>query len=230
MSDDFARKTRGTFLAISPGIVDSLLQDVKYAIRSLTRSGVTTVVIVATLALAMGTSAVMFTVAEAVLQSVPARDRDRVVSIASNDPQHGRPRLEVSVPDFADWQARSRSFDAIGAMTFGTVNLTDVPAPMRLRAVRASAGFFTALGVQAKSGRLFTADEDRAGRDGVMLLTEDFWRRQFASNASVIGRSLTLDGVAHTVVGILPASVSVGAMRQQDVWIPLAADPARATR
>src|SRR5437867_12829002 len=121
--------------------MDAIFQDLKYAIRSLTRSAGTTVVIVATLSLAMGTSAVMFTVAETVLQSVPARDRDRVVSIATTDLQHGRPRLEVSVPELVDWKSRSRSFDAIGAMTFATVNLTNVPTPMRLRAVRASADF-----------------------------------------------------------------------------------------
>jgi len=210
--------------------MESVFQDLKYAIRSLARSGITTMVIVATLALAMGTSAVMFTVAEAVLQSVPARDRSRVVSIAATDPQHGRPRLEASVPEFADWRARARSFESIGAMTFTTVNLTDVAAPLRLRAIRASADFFPALGIQARQGRLFTADEDRPGRDAVALLTEDFWRRQFAANPSIIGRPLTLDGAVRTIVGVLPASVSVGALRQHDIWIPLAADPARAPR
>ena len=210
--------------------MDALFQDLRYALRTLTRSLASTTIVVVTLALAMGTSAVMFTVAEAVLQSVPARDRSRVVSIAATDPQHGRPRLQASVPEFADWRARSRSFESIGAMTFTTANLTDVTTPMRLRIVRASADFFPTLGVQAGQGRLFTADEDRPGRDRVALLTEDFWRRQFDAHRSVIGRPLTLDGSVHTIVGVLPASVSVGALRQQDVWIPLAADPARAPR
>jgi len=210
--------------------MSGMFQEFKYAIRSLTRTPASTIVVVVTLALAMGTSAVMFTVVEAVLQSVPARDRDRVVSIAASDPQHGRPRLEASVPEFADWRARSRSFESMGAMTFTAVNLTEMAAPMRLRAIRASADFFPTLGIQPKLGRLYTADEDRPGRDGVALLTEDFWRRQFGANPSVIGRPLTIDGTPHTIVGILPAAASVGALRQQDIWVPLAADSARASR
>ena len=100
--------------------MDGLFQDFKYALRTLTRSFAPTAVVVVTLALAMGTSAVMFTVAEAILESVPARNRSRVVSIAATDPQHGRPRLEASAPEFADWRGRSRSFESIGAMTFTT--------------------------------------------------------------------------------------------------------------
>jgi putative ABC transport system permease protein len=207
-----------------------MFQDLKYATRSPTRNAPSTIVIVSTLALAMGTSAVMFAVAETVLQSVPARDRDRVVSISTTDLQHGRPRLEVSVPEFVDWQSRSRSFDALGAMTFSTLNLTRVATPMRLRAIRASADFFPALGVLPASGRLFTADDDRAGSHRVALLTDEFWRRQFAGNPGAVGREMTLDGEAYTVVGILPASVSVGSLRQTDVWVPLAADPSRAAR
>jgi len=210
-------------------IVDTLFQDFKYALRTLTRSGVTTFVIVGTLALAMGTSAVMFTVAETILQSVPARDRDRVVSIAATDVQHGRPRLEVSAPEFLDWRERARSFDAIGAMTFSSVNLTHVAEPMRLRAVRASADFFAALGVRPQLGRLFTAEEDRS--DGrVALLTDEFWRTRFAADPSVVGRTLTLDGDARTIVGVLPKSVDAGALRQRDVWLPLSAERDRSPR
>src|SRR4051812_15443853 len=174
-------------------MIDGIAQDLRYGVRSAGRNPVLTIVIVVTLALAMGTGAVLFTVVNAVVQAVPVRHRDRVVSVAVTDPQRSRRRMPTSAPDFADWHARSQSFELLGAVTFGTLNLTGVDTPLRLRSARASADMLSILLAQPQMGRTFTHDEDRAGRNRVVLLTDRFWRSQFKADPSVITRSLTLD-------------------------------------
>jgi putative ABC transport system permease protein len=211
-------------------MIDGIAQDLRYGVRSAGRNPVLTIVIVVTLALAMGTGAVLFTVVNAVVQAVPVRHRDRVVSVAATDPQRSRRRMPTSAPDFADWHARSQSFELLGAVTFGTLNLTGVDTPLRLRSARASADMLSILLAQPQMGRTFTHDEDRAGRNRVVLLTDRFWRSQFKADPSLITRSLTLDGEAYAVIGVLPLSLDVGVFRQVDVWVPLSIDGVQAPR
>jgi putative ABC transport system permease protein len=210
--------------------MDLIFQDVRYALRSLRRSPGSTIVIVLTLALAMGTSAVLFTVIDTVLQSVPAQDRSRVVSVSSTDPQRGRRRIGASPADFLDWKARSRSFESLGAMTFGTFNLTGIDTPLRVRTARASVDIFPALGIEPPIGRTFKFDEDRAGGNHVALLSKRFWQRQFDGDPAALERTIILDGEHYAVVGVMPARVEIGALRQVDLWLPLAIDSAAATR
>ena len=202
--------------------MDLIFQDVRYALRSLRRSPGSTIVIVLTLALAMGTSAVLFTVVDTVLQSVPARDSSRVVSVSSTDPKHGRMRIGASPADFVDWKERSRSFESLGAISFGTLNLTDIDTPLRVRTAKASADVFPALGIEATLGRTFKPDEDRAGGHRVTLLSNRFWRRRFGGAPTALGTTITLDGDRYAVVGVMPARIEIGAFRQVDVWVPLA--------
>src|SRR5262245_49859020 len=210
--------------------MESMLQDLRYAFRSLFRSVGSTSIVVLTLALAMGTSAVFFSVFDTVLQIVPTRDRSRTVYLSSTDPQHGRRRAYTSPADFADWKAQSTSFESLAALTFGTLNLSDVDTPVRLSAVKASADLFDVLGVAPDQGRTFRTDEDRPGAAHVVVLTNQFWRRQFGANPRIVGDSLRLDGERHTIVGILPAELDAGLFRRRDVWVPLAIDPGRASR
>ena len=205
-------------------------QEVRYALRSLKRSAASTTVIVLTLAVAMGTSAVLFAVVDTVLQSVPAADRSRVVSVSSTDSRRGRMRIGASPADFVDWKARSRSFESIGAITFGTFNLTNIDAPVRVRAVRASIDLFHALGIEPAIGRTFTSDEDQPGNNHVALLANRFWLRQFNGDPATLGRTMTLDGESYTVIGVMPARAELGALRQTDVWVPLAIDAVAAPR
>jgi putative ABC transport system permease protein len=181
-------------------------------------------VIVLTLAVAMGTSAVLFTVVDTVLQSVPARDRSRVVSVSSTDPRRGRMRIGASPADFVDWKERSRSFESLGAISFGTLNLTGIDTPLRVRTAKASVDVFPALGIEPTIGRTFRPDEDRAGGNHVVLLSNRFWQRQFAGAPTALGTTITLDGDRYGVVGVMSARIEIGALRQVDVWVPLAID------
>jgi putative ABC transport system permease protein len=210
--------------------VESLLHDVRYGARSLAKDLGTTAVVVLTLALAMGSSAVIFSAVDTVLHGAPVKDPSRVVYLASTDRQRGRDRTGVSVPDLADWEAQNRSFQELAAFTFGTFNLSGIDVPVRVSALRASADLLRLWGMKPILGRGFLAEEDVPGRDRVVVLTNGFWRRQFGADPGILGRSVTLNGEPHTVIGVLPAEIDVGVLRQIDLWVPLARDVTRSPR
>ena len=192
--------------------------DVRIALRLLRFRAGWTASVLATLALAIGANSALFSVLDAaLLQPLPYPAPERLVLIRETEPS--TPEWSVSYPDYLDWRSRTRSFDEIGVFRGGEANLTGMGVPRRARIVQASASYFRVLGVRPLVGRPFEEDEDRPGGTPVVVLGEALARTLFGSPAASLGRSLQLDGVSSTVVGVMPESFRVA--RKPELWVPI---------
>jgi putative ABC transport system permease protein len=196
--------------------VDTLWQDLRYAGRVLRKNPGFTAVAVATLAIGVGANTAIFSVVNAVLlRPLPFRDPASLCLVTERMPTI--PIVGPSWLNFQDLRDRSRSFDLAPARNT-TLTMTGAGDPERLQAQQASAALFPMLGVQALRGHTFTAAEDKPGASPVAMLGYGFWQRRFGGAPDAIGRTVTLDRVPHTVVGILPPSYQL--IQPADVVVP----------
>jgi len=184
-------------------IMQSLVYDARYALRLLTRAPLFSVLVVATLALAIGVNTAIFSVVNGVLlRSLPYRDPDRLVVLYEGIP--GMNRFGFSAPDFAAFRDRARSYDGVAVFRSVEYELSGVDQPERISGARVSASLFDVLGVPMQIGRAFTVQED-VGREPVVILSDGLWRRKFGADSAIVGKSVALDRRAYTVVGVAPA-------------------------
>ncbi|MEO7964743.1 MAG: ABC transporter permease, partial [Gemmatimonadaceae bacterium] len=182
--------------------LDELRQDLAYSTRQLVKHRAFTAIAVATLALGIGANTAIFSAVHGiVLQALPFERPDELLRITSFT--KGK-RVAMSVPDFLDYRAQSRSFTGMGAYYEGTANLTGEGAPERLEVGRVTANLFGVLGARALRGRLFAEGEDLVQSPRVAVLGEALWRDHFGADDGVIGRRLLLDGEPTEVIGVLP--------------------------
>jgi putative ABC transport system permease protein len=221
-------------LGTSPGAIPAALaaagRDLRVAVRTLRRRPGLTAAVVGTLAIGVGGITAAFGIVNAVLfDSVPYHEPNRLVGVYRfrTDAPGGAPPASMagqsySVPPltFADWQEGGRSFEAMGAFEGVTYALGTPGGPVRISGVHATSGTFRALGVQPLKGRFFLPREDAIGGPRVALVSYGLWERAFASDPDILGRTITLDGVAHAVVGIMPPGFSFP-YEGVDVWAPL---------
>lgn len=197
---------------------ERLLQDLRFALRQLRRSPGFASVCLITLALGIGANTAMFSVVQGViLAPLPFPQADRLVFLWEKRP--GVPKLDVSYPNFEDWQRTSRSFEAMSALTTHNFDLTAPGTAEHLIGIKASSGLLKTLGVNPELGRDFAASEDLAGAPPVVLISDRLWRERFASDSQVVGRSVVLDGKSFTVIGVLPAGFHF--IQNADVIAPL---------
>jgi putative ABC transport system permease protein len=190
-------------LAIGPREhLDQLRQDVSYALRGMRRNPGFVAVAVVTLALGTGVNTAIFSIVHAVLlQPLPYTDPDRLVTVMNQ--WDGTLRAGLSDPEYLDYAEQSRALE-IAAMSPGSVTITGGTGdPQRVTSVTTSVNALSVLGRQPVLGRGFTADEGRPG-SGVVILSEEIWRKRFAEDAGIIGRSVNIQGSPRTVVGVLP--------------------------
>jgi putative ABC transport system permease protein len=190
-------------------IVETLLQDVRYALRILRGSPGFTVVAILTLALGIGANTAIFSVIDSVLlRPLPYRDPAGLVMLWENNSQHASPHNTVSPPDFLDWQNRNSVFAEMAAMFDQHANLTGNGLPQEVVLQDVSANFFSVLGVNPIVGPGFTAENGKAGHDDVVVLSYGFWKERFAGDAAIIGKTILLNGHAQTIVGVAPENFS----------------------
>jgi predicted permease len=182
-------------------------QDVRYAIRTLRASPGFTAVAAMMLALGIGANTAIFSAVSAVLlQPLPFPEPDRVVLLWTDfTGVGGPPRSEVSPGDFASWRDRSRSFSGVAGFAIDNYNLTGVGEPGKYTGVRTTGSLFTVLGMQPLLGRTLTAADDRPDAPPVVVLDERVWRTRFAADPAIVGRIIRLNGLPHTVAGVVPA-------------------------
>src|SRR5919198_5367554 len=198
--------------------MDTLLHDLRYAVRQLVRNRGFTIVAVLTLTLGIGANTAMFSVIRGVLlRALPFPEPERLMLAVG---LIGSRRAGVTAPDFADWRAQSRTLDLAALATYNA-NLTGIDEPERVTIGRVSANYFATLGVRPVLGRAFAPDEDADGAPHVVVLTEAFWRTRLAGDSSVLGRSLTLDDVPYTIVGVMGPDAE-GLENGENLWVPLA--------
>jgi len=205
--------------------VDSLAQDVRYALRTLVRTPGFTAVAILTLAIGIGANAAIFSVVNAVLlKPVPFPDPDRLVMFMNTSPQ-GSGRA-ASPAKFHHWREQTRVVQDVAAFRDNIVNFTGGGIPEQLRAAEVSADYFRLLGAPVFRGRTFSADEDRLGGARVVVLSHALWRRRFASDPEIVGKTMLLSGDPHTVIGIIGPAFDVGEFGPPpDVWVAFQLDP-----
>ncbi|HVJ31196.1 MAG TPA: ABC transporter permease, partial [Gammaproteobacteria bacterium] len=203
--------------------------DVRFALRSFGRTPGLTAAIVVTLALGLGASAAIFSVVNAVLlRPLPYRDADRLVEIVENVPAEESPsgtpmRLTaMSTDDFEWWRTSSQTLSHLAVMVADNRTYAMVDGTERLAGALVSPDLFAMRGVVPLLGRGLVRDDEREGAQ-VVVLAEPTWRRYFAADAGVLGRSMSLDGQPYTIVGVMPA-----AFGREAYWLPFAAVPADA--
>jgi predicted permease len=181
-----------------------MLQDIRYALRILAKAPGFTIIAILTLALGIGADTALFSVVNGVLlDPLPYTQPERLVSVYSSTPTFRHSSL--SYPNFLDWAHDNRSFLSLAAFRTENYNLTGLGPPEQLRGGMISANFFDLLGLRPALGRSFLAQEDQLGAAPVALISDSLWRRKFSASPSVVGNTLSLNGTAYTIVGVIPA-------------------------
>lgn len=183
----------------------TLLQDIRYGLRMLAKNPGFMAIAVATLALGIGANTALFSVVNGVLLNpLPYPEPERLVALYARTTDFDQ--SSISYPNFLDWQRENRSFSALAAFREDDLNLTGTGDPERLRAEMVSAMFFPILGVKPVVGRFFTEQEDQLGGARVALISEGLWKRKFGAAPDTVGKPVTLNATAYTVIGVVPAS------------------------
>jgi len=215
------------------------MSDIRVAVRTLRKHPGSTIVVVLTLAVAIGATTAIYSAIDAVQHFIPIVKRDGLVYATSTDSRviqtaagarSAVMRTPVSIPDLADWTARSSTFEEFAGFAMSAANLTGISLPMRVSVIRVTTNLGDLWGFTPALGRGFRADEGQAGAGRVALLSYGFWQRQFGTSPAVLGQSLLLDGVAHTIVGVFPPQAGTGLFRDVDLFTPLVIDPLRGAR
>ena len=208
--------------------MSDLVQDVRYAVRTLRHSPGFAIVALLTLALGIGANSAIFSFVDGVLlKPLPYPDPDRLVLVWEKPPGGGI--NVVSALNYLDWRDHSDVFAHIAATTGGSVTLTGSGEPRRIPGGRVSAAYFDAFGVKAVMGRTFAPDEDQPGKEHVVVLSYRLWANEFGGDRTLVGRTLTLNGEAFTVIGVLPEGSPFDRTNNR-LWRPLAFAPGERTR
>ena len=224
-------ETKQEFL--EPGgshFLEQLWQDIRYTLRVLRKNPGFTAIAILTLALGIGANTAIFSVVNAVLiQPLPFTEPDRLVRIFETNDKLHLSQFSSSVLNYLSWKEQvPRSFDQMGIIGFVSLNLTGTGEPEQFNATSISPSLLPILGIHPIAGRNFRDDEDQPGSPPVVMLSEGLWKRRFGGDQALLGKTITLNGIQYTVVGITPAALSV--LTTSDINVPLTIDPGKEAR
>src|SRR5262245_10583427 len=206
----------------SSSYMELLLQDIRYALRTLSKDRAVSAIVVACLAMGIGVNATLFSVVDGVLlQPLPFASPERLVRLNETSERLNIRRGGVSNPDLREWKEAATSFEMIGAMTARSMAIADSGEPERLLGAAISSDLFPTLGVSPALGRHFGPQDDRPGAEPVVILSDDIWQHHYQGDHSIIGRRVSVDGKPHTVVGVMPPKFAF-ADKNHKAWVPLA--------
>jgi putative ABC transport system permease protein len=206
--------------------MDTLLQDLRHAVRSLRGSPGFTLVAVVTLALGIGANTAIFSVVNGVLLApLPYREPAQLVTVNHFYPSLNNLRAPVSVPGFRDYSARTDLFTSAAVENGIAMNLTGGAEPERVNVSKVSGQYFSTLGIPAAVGRTLQPDEAEAGKDHVVVLTWGYWQSHFGGDKSAVGRKVTLDNQDYQIVGVMPASFRDFFSQRTDLFMPIVFTP-----
>jgi len=203
---------------------ESLVQDLRYALRTLRRAPGFALVAVLVLAIGIGATTAMFSLVDTMLvRGLPYAEADRLVVLIGNVQRAGGvERRGNSYPDHVDWRARATSFEDMAAYTTLIATLQGADEPERIVGEAVSAPYFTLLGVSPALGRGFTPEEDAVpNRGAVVILSDGLWRRRFGADPSILNRTIQIGARSYTIVGIMPAGFT-GVSDTAQFWEPFA--------
>jgi len=198
-----------------------VLTDLKYALRSLRKSALFTSIAVVCLAVGIAANTTMFSCFNAiVLRPLPFPDPDRLAYAYERHARQAGSSETVSYRNYLDWREQARSFSGLGATAARSLTITEGDEPERYYGQLISANLFPTLGVDPQLGRGFREDEDLPGAPGVVLLSDNVWRRRYNADSTIINRVISLENQAYTVVGVMPPRFAFPF--EVDLWIPIA--------
>jgi putative ABC transport system permease protein len=217
--------------------METLWKDLRHGLRMLRRNYGLTALAVLSLALGIGATSAIFSIVNAVqLRPLPYREPERLFMLFEHNLRSGRDQVRVAPNNFLDWQKRNHIFEEIAAVySFDLKTLSGAGEPEQVELHQVTANFFPLLGVEAYLGRTFTQQEDAPHKvqeeesphgDRVVNLSFGLWQRRFGGDPAVLGKTIDIDRVGHTVVGVLPPGFSF-MNRSADVWVPLGLEPAK---
>ncbi len=226
------REARGTRL------LDDLMQDLRYCIRTLGKNASFTVVVVSTLALGIGSCSAIFSIVNAVLiRSLPYGNVERLVYLFTPNPHFGNLPVEAFGPSYADFfdlQRLSRSFTSMTAFEQTTFNSASQNTAVRVGGARVNGNFFSTLQSFLEVGRAIGPEDDHPGHDDVVIISHALWQSMFGGSAQILTKSLRLDGRLYQIIGVMPPEfgyphvadfppgVGFGSATSTEVWVPLA--------
>jgi putative ABC transport system permease protein len=208
--------------------MQTILQDLRQGARALLKKPVFTLIVVLTLALGVGANTAIFSVFNGIiLKPLPYKDPDRLVYAWKSEKRGMRYQVgdhsdfgSISPGAFHDWRERSRSFEQMTAYRANSTILNSGDLTMYVATIRAASRFFETLGASAQLGRTFTDQDYAPDAPGSAILANDLWRSHYAADPQIIGQTILLDGVPHTVVGVMPPGFWPIASDVPRVWIP----------
>jgi len=204
--------------------LETLGKDLRYGVRMLFKSPGFALVAVLTLALGIGANTAIFSVVDAMLlRPLPYPEPDRLVRIWESSLKLHSPRNVVNPRNFLDWRDQSHSFEAMAAVVDHMTNLNVNGHPMAVQSLTVSPEFFSILHVPPFLGRALVPEDGMRGRNQVVVLSYQFWRRQFGASPSVLGEDIEVDGLRCPVVGVMPQTFSFPNSRAE-LWLPAALD------
>ena len=207
-------------------LLNTLAHDLRYGVRLTRRTPGFAVAAMLTIALGIGATTAMFSVVYGVvLKPLPYGEAERLVNIWTTSPKRGLARAYVGMANVYDFRARNHVFEDIAALrAVANFNLTGQGEPERLNGSRVSANLFPVLRVTPLIGRTFTEDEDEIGHEHVALLGYGLWQRRFGGDPSIVGRTISLNGELHEVVGVMRRDFAFPT-RDFEIYTPLTFDP-----
>src|SRR5262249_25707398 len=186
-------------------IMEALLKDIRYGMRTLLRRPGFTAIAVITLALGIGVSTAIFSVVHAVLlRSLPYGSSDRLVMVWENNRSKGRDQNVINLGNFFDWKEQNHVFEDMAAFFDISAKLTGEGEPEEIPAQIATTNLFSVLGVNAAMGRAFTAEDGKPGQPDIAIISHGLWQRRFGADLNIVGRHLTINNRDATIVGVLP--------------------------
>jgi putative ABC transport system permease protein len=201
-------------------LMHTLLADLRYGLRQLARSPSFTLLSILTLALGIGATTALFSVVNPILfRALPYPDPDRIVRVAERD-KEGQD-AGTGYATFVDVQKMATSFEGIAVASQWQPTLQGSGDPERLDGQRVTQAFFSVLGVRPSLGRDFTTEENVRGKHRVTILSHGLWQGRFGGDPTVIGRQITFDGIAYTIVGVMPKRFESLLAPTAQVWAPL---------
>ena len=210
-----ARLLRGRAPTQGGKVMNTLLQDLRYAWRTLVKSRLFTATALAVLALGIGANTTIYTIVRGIaLRPLPFDQQSRLMFIGEVSPS-GR-REAIAPANFVDLARQSRTFEQMAIHRGARFVLTGRPVPESVSGANVSSTFFATLRVQPQRGRDFLAQDESVGGTRAAILSHRGWLRLFSEDRAIVGRTITLDGIDHTVVGILPAGFSLW---ETDIWV-----------
>jgi len=206
-----------------------LLADLRYAFRLIRKAPLFAASVILTVALGIGATTAIFTVVNAVIvRPLPFAEPNRLVQIAEKNDALHLPIFGASVLNYVSWKEQITAFEEIGAIGFGSYALSGRGEAEQFTGSRISPSVMRVLGLRPLLGRSFADEEEKPGAAPVVMIGEGVWRRRFGADPSIVGQTLTLNGVPTTLIGVAPAALAV--MTGGDMWTPLTIDPGRELR